>query len=156
MRKPNNSTVFFLSIQEWSTLTNYLPNLRIAFRHICLSGSQPFDLFTEEMDTHLNFLLSRLKNLTRKPNNMTAFSWYPTEVRKFDQLPLWHVKPLALSLYLKINQFDFVLCETLVLICMVATYWLVVMCDTYQYIEVSRYFENIAIRYSMLVYWYFY
>ena len=32
----------------------------------------------------------------------------------------------------------------------------VVMCDTYRYIEVSRYFENIAIRYSMLVYRYFY
>ena len=32
---------------------------------------------------------------------------------------------------------------------------LLVMCDMYRYIEVSRYFENIAIRYSMLVYRYF-
>ena len=51
---------------------------------------------------------------------MTTFSWYPTEVKQFDQLPLWHVEPLALSLYLKVNQFDFALylCETLVLIVM--------------------------------------
>ena len=49
---------------------------------------------------------------------MTTFSWYSTEVKQFDQLPLWRVEPLALSLYLKVNQFDFVLCETLVLICM--------------------------------------
>ena len=33
---------------------------------------------------------------------------------------------------------------------------LVVMYDTYRYIEVLRYFENIAIQYSMLVYRYFY
>ena len=32
----------------------------------------------------------------------------------------------------------------------------IVMCDTYRYIKVSRYFENIVIRYSKLVYRYFY
>ena len=35
-------------------------------------------------------------------------------------------------------------------------WWILVMCDTYQYIEVSRYFENIAIQHSMLVYRYCY
>ena len=107
MSKPNNLTVFFISIQEWPTLTNYLPNLPIAFGPI--SESQLFDLFAEEMDTYLNFLLLRWNNLTRKPNNMIAFSWYLTEVKQFDQLPLWCVEPLALTLYLKVNQFDFVL-----------------------------------------------
>ena len=49
--KPNNLTVFFFRIQERLTLTNYFPNLPIAFGHI--SESQLIDLFTEEMDTHL-------------------------------------------------------------------------------------------------------
>ena len=42
--------------------------------------------------------------------------WYPTEAKQFDQLPLWnaYIVPLiGLSLYLKVNQFDLALCETL-------------------------------------------
>ena len=53
-------------------------------------------------------------------------------------------------------QFDdpYEICQIIKLVKLLIMY-LLVMCDTYRYIEVSRYFENIAIRYSMLVYRYF-
>ena len=97
----------------------------MVYGHICLFESQPLELFTEEMDTHLNFLLPRLNTLTTLEakqhdclflvSNRGQAIW-PTS-------SLVHVKPLAMSLHLKINQFDFALCETMGTH-MYVTYWL--------------------------------
>ena len=57
----------------------------MVFGHICLFESQPLELFTEEMDTHLNFLLPRLNTLTTlEAKQHDCLSWYPTEVKQFN------------------------------------------------------------------------
>ena len=70
--------------------------------------------------------------------------------QQFDQLPLWRVEPLALSLYLKVTQFDFALWDTGTY--MYITYWLdptslwcPSSCDTI-HTQKSNYFWHTLLR----------
>ena len=105
----------FLSIQEWPILTNYLPSLPSPWPYM-LNWKSIIWLYS--LRTWISIWTFCCRDQT---------IWSPLEVRQYNCLfmvsnrgqAIWptssplRIEPLTLSLYLKVNQFDFALCETL-------------------------------------------